>query len=240
MQRASKYLVLKIELALTVWISSLFLPSLVKSDSNVGNIAVIEADPAILQPGEPFDLNGKTLTFTPRAGGGYTVSTGALSFNGNLGTNLGLGDDASVPQPLAFTFPYFGSNRSNLFIGSNGYLTFDGSSTLAHFNNGSVTSLGTDLSAVLDCFAGGGCFGRIAVLWQNWNPSAGGGVFANSMADRLIVTWNNVPLFGTATFATFQVVLFNTGVIQMNYQNVTITPGGGYLVGISPGSSGSR
>ncbi len=218
------------------------------ADTDVGVIAVIETDPTILQPGELFDLNNRSLTFTPRTGGGYTVSSGTLVFDASIGTNLNLGDDTFFQQNLAFTFPFFGVNRTSVFINANGNLTFDMSSTLTHFNSGSmppgtqgtVTSFGDDLSTVLDRMAEGPR--RIAVLWQDWNPAAaavGNGVFANSSSDRLTVTWSGVPLFGTTTTATFQVVLFNTGVIQMNYQSVTTTPGGGYLVGISPGSLSS-
>jgi len=205
------------------------------ADTDVGNIAVIETDPTILQPGELFDLNNRSLTFTPRTGGGYTVSSGTLDFDANTGSNLNLGDDVSVQQSLAFTFPLYGVNRTSVFINSNGNLTFGSGSTLTHFNSGSVASLGSDLSAILGQIAEG--LTRIAVLWQDWNPAAGGAVFANSMSDRLIVTWSGVPLFGTGTTATFQVVLFNTGVIRMNYQSVTTTPSGGYLTGISSGSS---
>ena len=218
-----------------LWAVSISSPS--RADTDVGNIAVIEADPTILQPGELFDLNNQTLTFTPQAGGGYTVSVGALSFDMNLGANLNLGDDASFSQALSFTFPYFGVNRSAVFINSNGYLTFASTSAFVHFNGqsgGDVSTLG-DASTVLVQMAEG--LPRIAVLWQDWDPSSGGGVFANSLSDRLTVTWQNVPLFGTGTTANFQVVLFSSGVIQMNYQNVTTTPGGGYLVGVSPGAS---
>jgi hypothetical protein len=207
------------------------------ADSVVGNIAVIETDPTVLQPAKPFDLNGKTLTFAPKLGGGYTVSVGPLSFESALGSNLGLKDDSFISQPLPFAFPFFGVARTTAFIGSNGFLTFGAPSTLFHFNAGSggdASNLG-DPSTLLDVIGAG--LPRIAVLWQDWNPEAGGGVFASSLADRLVVTWNAVPLFGSSTTATFQVVLFSSGVIQMSYQAVTTTPGGGYLTGLSPGAS---
>src|SRR5712692_6352813 len=89
------------------------------ADTDVGVIAVIEADPTILQPGELFDLNNRSLTFTPRTGGGYTVSSGTLDFDSNTGTNLNLGNDDSFRQSLAFTFPFFGVNRTSVFINSN-------------------------------------------------------------------------------------------------------------------------
>jgi hypothetical protein len=209
------------------------------ADVDIGSIAVVEADPTILQPGELFDLNNRTLTFTPQSGGGYAVTAGALNFDSSLGGNLGLGDDTSVSQPLSFAFPFFGSSRTTAFINSNGYVTFLAASSFIHFNGqsgGGASTLG-DAATVLDRMAEG--TPRVAVLWQDWNPAAGGGVFRNPLSDRLIVTWIGVPLFGTSTIAIFQVVLFSNGVIQMNYQSVTTTPGGGYLVGTSPGSSGA-
>jgi hypothetical protein len=210
--------------------------SVAAADGDVGDIAVIETDPTILQPGEPFDLNGATLTFTPKVGGGYTVEAGPLAADVQIGSLVPLGDDDSATQPLAFSFPFFGQNRATVFINSNGHLTFASGSALTHFNpGGTVTTLGNDLSNVLNRIASNAA--RIAVLWQDWNPAAGGGVFASARADRLVVTWNQVPLFGTATTAIFQAVLFNTGVIQLHYPSVTTTPGGGYLVGLSPGGS---
>src|SRR5207249_3460259 len=98
---------------------------------------------------------------------------------------------------------------------------------------GSPTNLG-DTSTVLDRMAED--LPRVAVLWEDWNPSAGGGVFASSRPDRLVVSWNAVPLFGTTTTATFQLILFSNGTIQMNFQSVSTTPMGGYLTGVSPGS----
>ena len=155
------------------WAVGLGGPPPAAADTDVGNIAVIEADPTILQPGELFDLNNRSLTFTPRTGGGYAVSSGTLNFDSSTGTNLNLGDDASIQQNLAFTFPFFGLNRASVFINSNGHITFTASSLLAHFNSGSVNSLfgtGGDLSTVLDQIAAGQA--RIAVLWQDWDPTA--------------------------------------------------------------------
>src|SRR6267143_3812693 len=167
------------------WLGLASLPFEVHADSNIGDIRAIETDATILQPGKTFDLNGRTVTFSPKAEGGYTVSVGSLNFDPRLGANLGMGDDTSAFQPLSFTFPFFGVNRTSVYVNSNGHITFDSPSTLFHFNSGGgVNSLGSDVSTVLDWFAS--FQSRIAVLWQDWDPSAGGGVFANSLADRLI------------------------------------------------------
>ncbi len=73
-----------IQLGIGFWLSSLCLALSVSADTDIGNIAIIEAGPTILQPGELFDLNNQTLTFTPLTDGGYTVSAGSLNFNANL------------------------------------------------------------------------------------------------------------------------------------------------------------
>ncbi|HLA80828.1 MAG TPA: hypothetical protein VJP78_04240 [Thermoleophilia bacterium] len=222
--------------AQTIWLLFVaFLATSAWADFDSGDIAVIEADPTILQPGEDFDLSGKTLTFTPKAGGGYTIGIAVGAINPDLGTNLALGDDASTGAlPLGFSFPFFGTSYSSVFTNSNGYVTFAAASGFINFNSG------PDLSTVLDQMAGG--FPRIAALWNDLNPSAGGGVFFNALADRALITWSTVPRFGApGTSNTFQITLFPGGVIQLTYGSIspasTDPVFGGFLVGTSPGSS---
>jgi hypothetical protein len=212
-----------------------FLATSAWADFDSGDIAVIEADPTILQPGEDFDLSGKTLTFTPKAGGGYTIGIAVGAINPNLGTNLALGDDASTGAlPLGFSFPFFGTSYTSVFTNSNGYVTFGAASSFVSFNSG------PDLNTVLDRMAGG--VPRIGALWNDLNPSAGGGVFFNVLADRVLITWNAVPRFGApGTSNTFQIALFPSGIIQLTYGSISPASTdpvlGGFLVGISPGSS---
>jgi len=222
--------------AQTIWLFLVaFLATSAWADFNSGDIAVIEADPTILQPGEDFDLGGKMLTFTPKTGGGYTISVIPGTINPDLGTNLALGDDVSTGAlALGFTFPFFSFSFTSVFVNSNGYVTLGTASSFVSFNSG------PDLFTVLDRIAGG--FPRIAALWNDLNPSAGGGVFFNALADRVLITWNNVPRFGTpGSSNTFQISLFPSGAIQLTYGNIgpasTDPVLGGFLVGISPGGS---
>ena len=233
-------------LAFAIYTCSLVLPETGLCDTDVGNIAVVETDATILQPGELFDLNDKTLTFTRKSGGGYTITAGALNFDSNLGVNLNLADDDSLFQSLGFTFRFFGVNYTGVYINSNGNLTFGSSSFAAHFNvfcGGDVDAVFDpqvcpDAANVLDQIAQD--FPRIAALWQDWDPTVGGGaVFVRTATDRLVVTWNAVRPFGGGTARTFQVVLLDNGVIRISYKTVTSTLGGGYLVGITPGGGSS-
>lgn len=207
------------------------------ADFDSGDIAIIEASPAILQPGEEFDLGGKTLTFTPKTGGGYSIGIATGTINSNLGTNLTLSDDATTSAlALGFSFPFFGTNHTTLLVNSNGYVTLGGASSFVNFNSATEN----DLSTVLDRMAEG--LPRIAGLWNDLNPTLGGGVFFNALPDRVLITWNAVPRFGAPDTAnTFQITLLPSGVIQLTYGDIG-TPStdpvlGGFLVGISPGSS---
>lgn len=214
-----------------------FLSTPAWADFDSGNIAVIEADPTILQPGEEFDLAGKTLTFTPKSGGGYSIGIATGTIGSNLGTNLHLNNDASTGAlALGFSFPFFGSNYTALFINSNGYATLGGLSEFVTFNSSGAT----DLSTVLDRMAEGSP--RIAALWNDLDPSLGGGVFFNALPGLVLITWNAVPRFGApSTSNTFQITLFPSGVIQLTYGSIsppsTDPVLGGFLVGISPGRS---
>ena len=216
-----------------------FLATPAWADFDSGNIAIIEADPTILQPGEEFDLAGKTLTFTPKTGGGYSIGIATGAINSNLGTNLHLNDDASTDAlALGFSFPFFGENYTALFVNSNGYATFGTVSSFGDFNSSGAT----DLSTVLDRMAEG--LPRIAALWNDLDSTAGGGVFFNTLPGRVLITWNAVPRFGApGTSYTFQLALFPGGLIQLTYGSIsppsTDPIFGGFLVGISPGSSAS-
>jgi len=212
---------------------------LMAADFDAEGVAVLQADPTILQPGEDIDLAGRTIVFTPKAGGGYTLSSTGGIVDASLGVNLGLADDASSgAQPLSFAFPFFGVSYTTVFVNSNGYVTFGGASGFINFN-----ALGaTDLSTVLIRMAGG--LPRIAALWNDLDPSAGGGVFLNVLGDRVQITWSGVPRFSLSTPNpnppnTVQLSLFENGVIELTYGSLgppsTDPVFGGALVGLSSG-----
>lgn len=160
---------------------------------------------------------------------GLDSSTGVLRFpvddapgpifEDDYGSDLGLGDDEAVAVDFSrgFRFPFYGTSYARVFVGSNGRLTFSfGSSqseeTLFAFN-----------------FQPG-----IAPLFDDLAPEGGsGGVFARQEPDRLVVTWDRVEL-SNGRDATFQVVLFDDGEIQIGYFAKDAREG---LVGITPGFS---
>src|SRR5262245_52819593 len=70
------------------------------ADTDVGNIAIVEADATILP--ESFDLDRMTLEFTPNVEGGYNVTAIPFTFESNTGANLGLRDNDAVQLSLGF------------------------------------------------------------------------------------------------------------------------------------------
>src|ERR1035437_7826337 len=95
-----------------------------------GNVAIIENRDGVVETLNQFDLDNATLTFTPAAGGTpryrYAVS-GPGYDNGaaNQGSPVvALGDDDSRQFALPFPFPFYGATYRQVFLNSDGNLTF--------------------------------------------------------------------------------------------------------------------
>ena len=190
-----------------------------------GDIAVLDTSGGLFQQEFPFDLNGLTVKFAPVAeAGGYTLSAAPLMLHADLGERVHLGDDDSQAIPLDFDFPFFGQPFNEVWLNSDGNLTFDGPDA----------SLGArDAARVL---AGGP---RICPLFADLDPSVpDAAVHAYSAADRLVVTWASVPPYdpdGDGAPQTFQAALFAGGAIEFSYAQVNLTSA---VVGLGAGDGG--
>lgn len=170
---------------------------------------------------DPFDLEYKSVTFDPSTGNAaYTAKVQDISqlpTNPSGGTSLALGDDAFTFVKLAgsATVSIYGSDFTGFYVGSNGYITFtegdtDYSESLAdHFDTLRVSSLFHDL-----------------------NPSGGGQISWKQLADRAVVTWDDVPQFGSNSSNTFQIALYYDGTIQLSWADIDAQQG---IVGLSDG-----
>jgi uncharacterized protein (TIGR03437 family) len=193
------------------------------ASQDIGEIAVLEEDAAIISRRNLFNLNPRRLRFSP-VPAGYELNVAPTDFSttdAEQGTPLtGLGDDDFRRIPLPFAFPYFGATHQELFLNSDGNLTFEESDTLT-----AERSLGRFLSGPP----------RIAPLFLDLDPTRQGAVSVLSTPSRVVITWTNIPeyvSFGLGPRNSFQVRLFPSGVIEFAYQNVTSEEG---VVGISPG-----
>lgn len=146
-------------------------------------------------------------------------------------TEFTLADDGFRRQALPFTFDFFGTSYSEVFINSNGNLTFGSGD--ADFSESQAEMLSDQP--------------RIAVMWDDFNPASTSNTFTrlgvrvvDAGERHLVVEYSDVGEFasgGTSTgFNTFRVTLWADGRIVMEYNDMTVNDG---IVGISPGNGTS-
>jgi len=167
------------------------------------------------------DLDFTSLTFTPNGSqdfyAGCAEAITALSTDPNDGTVLSPSDDNSILVNLTDgqTVSLYGTAYSSFYFGSNGYITFtqgdsDWDETIAeHF-----------------------AMPRISVLYDDWSPQISGLTTWQQLADRVVVSYVNVPEYSTSNSSTFQVEMYFSGEIVLSYLNVDATDG---LAGLSAG-----
>lgn len=136
--------------------------------------------------------------------GGPTYSWIDISASG---TPLSLGDDeASGAIGIGFGFPFYDSVYTELYIGSNGVVAFDGpvsSRSNSSLPNGSFTSL-------------------LAMWWDDLDPRQGGNIYylSDIANGRFVVSFENIRFYSGSSGAgslSFQVVLQSDGGIKLQY-----------------------
>src|ERR1035437_1426023 len=199
------------------------------TNRDIGNVAIIEAGDGVVETINQFDLDASTLTFTPAAGGTpryrYLVSgpgydAGAAAQGSPVAA---LGDDDSRQFTLPFAFPFYGASYTQVFLNSDGNLTFTAAESAS-------------TSRSVGRLTGGPP--RIAPLFDDLDPSrSAGGVRFYADANYVVVSWVNVREYsdsGLGRAQTFQVRLYVDGSIQFSYSGVNPTSA---VVGIAPGSA---
>ena len=91
---------------------------------DVGQIAVLLDEGDLALPRNSMDLQGSALRFSPTREG-YSVTQLDLPLEPDTGTRLSLSDDDSARVPLGFSFPFYGRNYSEVYVNSDGNVTFD-------------------------------------------------------------------------------------------------------------------
>jgi|GEM_PF-637370 len=168
-----------------------------------------------------FDLQNTSLLWSPNGSiDVYALCTApAFTFPTDPagGTNLTLADNGTATITLGGgqQVSLYGVNYGTFHIGANGYITFntadtDSTPTFAdHFNRP-----------------------RISALFANLNPALGGTVSWKQLADRVAVTFENVPIASTTNSNSFQYELFFDGRIRLTFLTVQATSG---ITGLSAG-----
>ena len=199
-------------------------PSAIRQDA--GNIALVEDADGVVARRNQFDLDRRSLVFwTPDAGATYHYLTTYDSYDygaADGGTPItGLGDDDSRLVQLPFDFPFYGQTYHELYINSDGNLTFTAPDTAA-----TDRSLGRATAGPP----------RIAGLFDDLDPTASpGGVRVLAQPDIFIVSWPQVPEWSDTGYGArqnFQVRLYPDGRIDIAWSGVTASAA---VVGIAPG-----
>ena len=171
--------------------------------------------------GSDNDLDNLSLLFVPNGSvdfyAGCEFPITELPTDPAGGTALTLTDDsyATVNLTGGATVKLYGVEYGTLYVGSNGYITFnsgdtDWSETLAdHF----------DLP-------------RVSALFNDMDPAQAGTVSWKQLSDRLAVTWLDVTVHNGSNQNTFQIELFFDGRIAVNYLAIAAADG---LAGLSQG-----
>lgn len=205
--------------------AALSLESSPQAHADRGQIAVIDTAGGVVADPNFFDLQGASAYFTP-AGDGYVGEARPVAFNQTArtsGTPLALEDDDAQRIALPFAFPYFGGSYSEIFVNSDGNLTF---------GDGDKDTASRSLSRAVSGAP------RLAPLYVDLNPAAvPAQVRAYVLSDRLVVTWDGVPQFGSTRRQTFQAELRADGSIAFHYLNVSLNDA---IVGIFPGGGAAE
>lgn len=124
------------------------------------------------------------------------------------GTAIATADNAlSGPFALGFTMPYYGVDYTEVWISTNGFVSFLGDDH--DYRN-------TPLPDAADPD------GLLALLWDNLDPTQGGTIYyrADAIEGRFIVQFQDVARYYTATPHTFQAVLYENGDVEYRYAAV--------------------
>ncbi len=205
-------------------------------------VSVVSGEGMIDEPANLFNLRGKTLRFTPTAGGGYTVEN--LPRGKWEATTRVLGDaEAQGPKeakgwavPLPFKFPFGGQAWDRVFVNRNGNISFgkpEADSWQEHnpWSDGGMCSV----ASAIDSRAAAGLEQMIAAFYGVYDPESSQ-VSTRVTADELAVTWKVTRMNWGKMAAgpnVFQARLMRSGVIELAYSEVRESDG---IVGVFTGT----
>ena len=167
------------------------------------------------------DLAYQMVTFTPDGSSSFYKADRdpviAFPTDPSGGMPLSLGDDDFVQvMLLGVQVCLFGVNYPDFFVGSNGYITFgSGDKTFSEFFSNHFNRP------------------RISALFDDLDPTAEGLVSWKQLDDRVAVTFERIPEYGSGNPNNFQIEIFFNGVIRLTFLGLGAKDG---LIGLSRGA----
>ncbi len=168
---------------------------------------------------DAFDMQYFSVTFVPSEYGSYYEACGGkateLPVDPAAGTPLTLADDGSTRLDVTQSVWLYNVSYDSFYVNANGNLTFeagDGTysqSLEAHFDQP-----------------------RISAFFRDLNPESGGTISWQETTEEVVVTWDDVPQWGTANSHTFQIELFFDGTLRITWLRMDASDA---IVGLSQG-----
>jgi subtilisin family serine protease len=168
-----------------------------------------------------LDLSNHTLTLLPDGSANYyqAFTDPAYEFptDPSGGIPLAMSLDESIPIVLTneAQLCFFGMTYTSLFAGANGYITFNSA------DNSSAESLTTHFRLP-----------RISALFDRLDPSPSNCVSWKQCSNGIAVTWQDISEYGDNNANSFQIELFEDGMIRITWLELAAQDG---LAGLSDG-----
>lgn len=113
------------------------------------------------------------------------------------------------PFPLGFNFKYYGVNKTQVYVSSNGFLTF------GILNSNVFTNTGIPNAAVPNDY--------IAPFWDDLDGVSSGTVHYKQDANKFTVQFTGWHKYSNTGSLTFQIVLYSNGKIMFYYKEMNAT-----------------
>lgn len=139
---------------------------------------------------------------------GPTYDWNDISSDGTLLSTVSGCDDCNQSQSLSFPFPFYGTEYTSIYVGSNGYITFGTPSS--EYSNLPLPSTYAPANLV-------------AAFWEDLHPGNGGSVYFKDYGDYAVVQFTNVARFSGDGTYSFQIKLHRSGTITFYYQDLSGT-----------------
>jgi hypothetical protein len=205
-------------------------------------VTAVPIDHLIQNPANLFDLQGKTLRFTPAEDGSYRVQSlpesVAVHCNRTLEDKAAAGPWYSKGWSVAipFAFPFGGKSWDRVFVNMDGNISFEKPESDYWPDRNPWPDAGMySVASAIDSRSAAGFEKMIAVFWGPYQNPSVSQISILLQPDRLIITWNMTrAAWGQAVLGvnTFQARLYASGVIEFTYPHVAERDG---IVGLFPG-----
>jgi hypothetical protein len=205
-----------------------------------GNLILMELDEGALGSQNLFDLERRTLRFTPAKKGGYSVENLPLEWDSDFGQKM---SDPKVALKN-FSFPFSGKTWDSFTVGVTGSIRF-GPPATSDFEFGENPAFrppdqgGVSIARFDQLSEGAGnLVNTVPAICAFFKPRMSGARYAKELADRVVVTWDVSEPYGniqdftwTKTVNRFQAVLRKDGTIDLSYDQLAAKDA---IVGVYP------